>query len=315
MFYEETENDVPKGHDSQTCIRAVKTDPKANREIKDNVFSLLFGNDAKNAIDVSNSFLGTNYAPDTKVSFTTLTSTLAKGRINDLSFILDDRLIVLIEHQSTINESMPYRMLQYIAEIYKQLHAGKDEYRAQKFILQRPKFIVLYNGHPDKMQEDTQILRLSDMFTEYNPQDKEGDGGLTDLELTVKVYNINNGRNKNMVKRCATLHEYSIFIDMVHEYHKTMTFEEAVMKAIEDCIGQNILKAFLLKHKGRLVNMLTSEWNMDLAVEVAQEEGMARGEKRKTLEIARAMRAKGIDINTVSEITGLSVDEILRLQT
>jgi len=291
----------------------LETGQKANREIKDNVISLLLGGDTVAAIALSNSFLGTNYPPDTKVSFTTLTNTMTKGRINDLSFILDDRLIVLIEHQSTVNESMPYRMLQYIAEIYKQLHSGKDEYRTHKFILQRPKFIVLYNGFPDKMQEDVQILRLSDMFARYSPQDEEADDGLTDLELTVKVYNINNGRNKNMVKRCATLHEYSIFIDMVHENHKTMTYEEAVVKAIEDCIKRGILKEFLLKNKGRLINMLTSEWDRDLAVEVAQEEGRKEGRLEGRLEVARNLLSQGLDVNSIAKATGLTVDDILRL--
>ena len=51
--------------------------------------------------------------------------------------------------------------------------------------------------------------------------------------------------------------------------------------------------------------MLTSEWNMDIAVKVAQEEGAQKN--------ARAMKAKGMDVSTIAEITELTVDEILRL--
>lgn len=39
-------------------------------------------------------------------------------------------------------------------------------------------------------------------------------------------------------------------------------------------------------------------------------EGLKEGEKQKQLEIARKMKAKGFDIETISEITGISVEEI-----
>jgi len=55
--------------------------------------------------------------------------------------------------------------------------------------------------------------------------------------------------------------------------------------------------------------MRTEYWDMDLAVEVAREEGR----KEMTQKIARAMRADGMDVNTIAEVTELTVDEILRL--
>ena len=37
---------------------------------------------------------------------------------NDVSFLYKDKLVVMIEHQSTISENMPLRMLLYIAKYY-----------------------------------------------------------------------------------------------------------------------------------------------------------------------------------------------------
>jgi hypothetical protein len=201
-------------------------------------------------------------------------------------------------------------MFQYIAETYRQLHAEKDEYRELMFTLQRPKFIVLYNG-PDEMPDDVQILRLSDMFAERKPEDGVADDGVIDLELTVKMYNINRGRNENMVKRCARLYEYSIFIDRLRHYQreKLLSPEEAAQRAVVDCIDQNVLKDFLLKHKGRIINMITSEWNMGIALEVREEEGR----KKEQLEIAKKMKARGDSVSSIEEVTGLTLDEILRL--
>jgi predicted transposase/invertase (TIGR01784 family) len=293
-------------------VAKLETDLAANREYKDTVFSLLFGNKDV-LIPLSNSILGTSYGPDTEVIISTIRKGLTKSGINDLSFILDKKLIVLIEHQSTINENMPYRMLQYITETYKRLHEEEDEYRKRIFTLQRPKFIVLYNG-AEEMPEDMRILRLSDMFPEYKPEEKAADDGLIDLELTVKMYNINRGHNEKMVKSCATLYEYGIFIDMIREYQKqTVDLGEAIQMAVVDCIDRNVLKKFLLQHKGEVVNMLTSDWDMDVALKVEREEGMEIGAKNERIKNASAMIAEGMDVDTVSRITGLTVDDILRL--
>jgi len=289
---------------------SLETGLKANREVKSTTFSLLFGDDAPAVIDISNTFGGTNYDHNAKVVFTPLVNALSKGRINDLSFILDDRLIVLVEHQSSLNNNMAYRMFQYIAETYRQLHADKDEYRERMFTLQRPKFIVLYNG-PDEMSDDAQILRLSDMFAERKPEDGAVDTGVIDLELTVKMYNINRGRNENMVKRCARLYEYSILIGRLHQYRREkLSPEEAAQRAVVDCIDQNVLKDFLLKHKGRIINMITSEWNMDLALEVRGEEKALE----ERLKIAKNLIAQGLSVDAITKATGLTVDEVLRLK-
>jgi predicted transposase/invertase (TIGR01784 family) len=68
-------------------------------------------------------------------------------------------------------------------------------------------------------------------------------------------------------------------------------------------------------------NMFTREWNQDIAVEVAKEEareegreeGWAEGIVEERRKNAKAMKAEGLDTNTIARITGLTVDDILRL--
>jgi len=88
-----------------------------------------------------------------------------------------------------------------------------------------------------------------------------------------------------------------------------MPLEQAIRKAVVDCIDQNVLKEFLLKHEGELVNMLVSEWNMETALEVREEEG--RTEKAK--EIAKKLKELGRPVEEIEIATGLTVDDILRL--
>ncbi|MDR3193565.1 MAG: Rpn family recombination-promoting nuclease/putative transposase, partial [Treponema sp.] len=81
----------------------------ANREYKDTVFSRLFTNpDALR--ELYGAISGTPLPPETPVLINTLKDVLFKGRMNDISFIVGGVLVVLIEHQSTINENMPLRL-------------------------------------------------------------------------------------------------------------------------------------------------------------------------------------------------------------
>jgi hypothetical protein len=56
----------------------------------------------------------------------TLSDVLYMEQLNDISFVIDGKLVVLIEHQSSINENMPLRMLMYIAREYELLTNGRD---------------------------------------------------------------------------------------------------------------------------------------------------------------------------------------------
>jgi len=231
-------------------------------------------------------------------------------KINDLSFLIDNRLVVLIEHQSTINNNIPLRMLLYIAHIYEMIVNMKKIYQTKLVKIPMPEFIVLYNGinnYPDHSE-----LKLSNAF--------KGVKGLKlaktiPLELKVQVYNINQGHNSEILKKCETLDNYSFFIDKIREYQKDgFTLEKSFNDAIEYCIKNNILKDYLEKHGSEAYNMIFTEWNWDDALEVAREEGREDGieegmEKEKLL-IAKNLLAKGSTPEFVYEITGLPMDEI-----
>ena len=91
----------------------VSTTP--NREYKNSVFALLFGTPTE-AARMCNTLFGTNYGPD-DVEIATLVNVLFRGRINDLAFVVGGKLVVLIEHQSTINPNMVIRMLEYYVDV------------------------------------------------------------------------------------------------------------------------------------------------------------------------------------------------------
>jgi predicted transposase/invertase (TIGR01784 family) len=192
-----------------------------------------------------------------------------------VSFLIANRLVVLIEHQSTINNNIPLRLLMYIARIYEKIIKRRKRYKNKLEKIPRPEFIVLYNGK--YKYPDYKVLKLSDAFKNIEGLKLAGSNEIP-LELVVHVYNINHGHNSEILKRSETLDNYSIFIDKIREYQKQeKSLEETFKSAINYCIRNNILKDYLEAHASEVLNMLLGEWDQEEAIEVAREEGEETG--------------------------------------
>ncbi len=101
------------------------------------------------------------------------------------------------------------------------------------------------------------------------------------LDLKVKVININYDKSAEVLNKSKTLKEYSYFIYQVKAYkNKKFTLEESINKAMKDCINQGILKEFLEENGSEVINMLFTEFNLEDAKEVWQDEAERRGQKK-----------------------------------
>ena len=93
------------------------------RNHKDSLFIDLFCKDQKsgkeNFISLYNALHQTNLdLKTTTLEEVNIENILYMALSNDIAILVDDRLIVLVEHQSTINENMPLRLFKYISRIY-----------------------------------------------------------------------------------------------------------------------------------------------------------------------------------------------------
>ncbi len=182
-----------------------------NEKHKDTVFTFLFSNPDL-LRELYSAIEGITLPPDIPININTLSDVLFRTQRNDISFLINNRLIVLIEHQSTINENMPLRFLMYIAKLYQEITEPEDKFKRKLEKIPKPEFIVLYNGE-DKYP-DYKELRLSDAFIKTDIKID------VPLELVVQVYNINKGRNQEILSKSRTLENYSRFIDKIREYQK-----------------------------------------------------------------------------------------------
>ena len=284
----------------------------ANTKYKDSVFSFLFS-DTNLLRELYCALEDVTLPSDVPVTINTLQDVFFRDRVNDISFEIGGKLVILIEHQSTINPNMALRLLMYIARVYEKIIGEKNIYTSRLVPIPRPEFFVLYNG--DAPYSDEKILKLSDAFEET------GSLGLPEkeaaaLELVVKVVNINHGKNEALAKKCKTLAGYSVFIAKVREFEKECGDKTEAMKlAIRYCRENDILKEFLEKNGTEVINMLMTEWNWDDALAVRYEEGMEDGKQERDEAIARNALAKGLSPDIICTITGLDTKTIMTLQS
>jgi hypothetical protein len=217
---------------------------KANRQYKDSIFTSLFS-DEKRCLELYNALEGTEYKDAGLVFINTLSNVLYMDKKNDISFIIGGRLLILIEHQSTISENLPLRMLSYIARLYEETTEERKVYKQRLLKIPEPEFIVLYNGKEAYPKE--KILKLSDAFRkdDVNEISKKK---INSLDLTVRVININKGCNPEIERKSQTLADYATFVDKVREYQKAgHPLEKAVKLSVQHCMKHDILKDYLQK--------------------------------------------------------------------
>lgn len=263
-----------------------------NKKYKDSVFIKLFSEKSK-IIELYNAIKGTNYDLEkTKVNIITLENILFMERNNDLCFTIDDKFVVLIEHQSTINNNMPLRFLLYVAREYEKILDEDNIYKQKLIKIPTPEFIVLYNGEKNYPKEKS--LKLSDAF--YSNENIK-------LELIVDIVNINYDKNEDILNRCKTLNEYSYFIYLVREAIKKFRNEVeeddlisySLEKVIKECISKNILKEFLKLNGSEVVNMLSTEFKIEKAEKIWREEAFQDGIERgieRGMELEKLKRLK-----------------------
>ena len=256
--------------------------PAVHKEHKDRLFSFIFGSheNRKWTLSIYNAVNGSDHKNADEIQINTIREVLYLGMHNDVSFQILDALN-LYEQQSTFNPNMPLRQMQYAGNVYERY---VTEHKLNKFgktllRLPVPKLITFYNGTDE--EPDEMILKLSDSFPA---------GSDSDIEVTVRMLNINYGRNKILLDACRPLKEYSWFVAEIRKNHKTTDIEHAVDRAINDMPGDFQIRPFLEAHRAEVQGMLLTEYNEIETMELFKEEGKAEGKAEERVNTERERR-------------------------
>ena len=209
--------------------------PELKRNIKDSVFTALFGN-PENAAQLYRSL----HPEDTQVSaadckIVTLETILASGVYNNLSLLVRDKLIVLVEARSAFSPNIALQMLMCLTATYTEYVRGHkiSLFSGKPVVIPRPELYAVYTGGdtdiPDK-------LRLTDLY---------GENGCVKMEASV------------MTGGDGILGQYVAFCKISDKQRKLHSnTEQAAQEVVRICLERNILAPFLESRKKEIVDMM-----------------------------------------------------------
>ncbi|MCI8365119.1 MAG: hypothetical protein HFG34_09255 [Eubacterium sp.] len=188
----------------------------------------------------------------------------------------------------------------------------RDLYSGKRIQIPTPRFVVFYNGSEE--QPEKRILRLSESFYRQTEE--------ANLELTVLQLNINPGHNEELLGKCRSLHDYMKYVERVRSYSREMDFQEAVERAVSECIEEGILEEFLRVNRAEVIQVSIFEYDEELHMATVREEGREEGWNQGRKEgmeegaawgrgrLLAGMLERGLSPEEISELTGEPVETI-----
>ena len=282
-------------------------DSRPERNYKDRLFKAIFGRNTEQSkqwrLELYNALNGTNITDADALEINTIENVLFISMHNDISFIVDTEMN-LYEEQSSWNPNMPLRGFFYFSILYqKYLEKNKMTILSkQKIMIPRPRFFVFYHGK--KTEPETLKLKLSDSFL-GGPRDQG------DFEWTATILNLRPDEEAPLNKKCTPLYHYIKFVSMVTtNVDAGMERKQAVEKAVDEAIKENLLGDFFKINKAEVIGMFMTEFDEELAINTWRQDGRTE----KAIEAAEKALSLNITPELASQISGLPLEKVLELQ-
>lgn len=223
------------------------------------------------------------------------------GMKNDSAFLVTD-VVNMYEQQSTYNPNMPVRKLMYAARLYdKYIHMNRlNIYSTRQIHLPVPKLVTFYNG---KEEREDSILELKDAFRKEDGQPIDVE---SDIQVRVRMININYGKNKELMSACRPLLEYAWFIEEIRRNNKRMEIEAAVDSALDAMPEDFSIKKLLIANKAEVKQMCITEYD--------EAETMAQFREEGKEEIVLNMLRDNMSLDKIVLYSGVSEARVLELQ-
>ena len=217
--------------------------PNLKRSVKDSVFTYLFRQPAY----TRELFLALHpeaLVSEEDVRIITLENILSNGLYNDLGFLVQDTLLVLVEAQSTFTVNVCLRMLMYLAQSYKEfvVEHELDLYSSAPVSIPRPELYMVYTGTDSGLPD---LLKLSQLF-----------GGKGSTELEVRI-----------LRKRGTgdiLDQYVRFCEIQDAQRKKHGYtQEAIDETLRLCREEGVLALFLASREKEVKDIMTTLFDQD----------------------------------------------------
>ncbi len=267
----------------------------AKRTTKNSVFSDLFQNKS-NLLKLYQTLHPEDIAV-TQDSLTdvTIENVLTDNLYNDLGFIVNNKLMILIEAQSTWTMNILIRVLLYLAQTYNEYfqRTSQNYYKSKKVKMPKPELYVIFTGNKGRKPDN---ISLSTEFF---------DGAAMDLEVKAKILYESDQDD--------IIHQYIMFCKIFNSQTQLygMT-NKAVIETIRICKDRNVLREYLLEREKEVVTIMKSLFD--------EEQIMKSFIKSERHEEARETAERMIKIGKLSLdeialcVPSLSLDELRELE-
>ena len=189
----------------------------------------------------------------------TLSSIFTNIQINDLSLLVRDTILVLVEAQSTWTLNILPRVLEYLGESFNRyvLKTNQNIYGEKKVKIPKPELYVLYTGN--KVIKEKEISLRKEFYNKDSP-----------VDIKIKVITIKNSSK--------ILKEYIKFTKVLDKNNKQYGYtKKSINETIKYCIESNILKDYLVEYKNEVYNIMTSVYDQKTATDMYGNERYATG--------------------------------------
>ena len=263
------------------------------RTVKDSVFTNLFSI-PKYMIALYRSLHPEDKTAEEKdIINVTIRNIITDYQYNDLGFRIGDKVLLLLEAQSTWSSNIIIRILIYLMQTYNDYFTenGTDLYSSAKVELPKPELYVIYTG---RRKERPEYITLKDEF--FGGQE-------TAVDAKVKV--IYDGQPGDIIN------QYVKFTRVADEQMKKYgRARKAAEETLRICIDENVLEEYLKERTIEVMDIMTALFDE----EEIQRRYHLRIEREKAESIARNMLALGtISYEDIAKCTGLSISNIEEL--
>ena len=251
-------------------------------------------------------------------------TSLYEKRETDIVYKLKDKnIFFLIEHQSTIDRSMPFRIRDYSTLIMKQVI---DRKRMKDIDYKYPNVIqiVLYTGNVE-CKANLKISEIHDSLPGYE-----------EIEEDYKVIDINKYSKEELllddilisramiIEKCKTNEE---LIQSLNEVAKDILdkqiplgeyFLDIIQRYIVSSDIRNETKEIIEKikiKKGGNSDMLNMVRVQLEAYAEHEKIGREQGERDTKMEIAKKLLKRKMKVDEIVEVTGMAKEEVIKLET
>ncbi len=258
-------------------------DVKAKRTAKNSVFLDLFQN--KSYLLKLYKTLHPEDITATEDSLTNITieNVLTDNLYNDLGFIVNNKLMILIEAQSTWTMNILIRVLLYLAQSYHEYfqRTNQNYYKSKKVKIQKPELYVIFTGN--KGRKPDQISLSKEFFED------------AELDIEVKATVLYENDEKDIIN------QYIIFCKIFNEQTNQhgMT-QKAITETIRICKNREVLREYLTQREKEVVTIMMSLFDEEQIMESYIKSERYEAAQDKVKEKAILMLQKG----------KISIDEI-----